>query len=188
MKPTHRIRVHVLCEDSSHKSFIHAYLKLRGFHPRKLFFADLPEGRGGSGEKWVRDHFPREVRCYRKYRRDNVILIVMIDVDNGTPQGRIAQLETALRDDDQKPRPQDDRIAILTPAWCLENWFWFLNEDEIIENETKKHTYTRNGSFLKDHKPSAFAAKMFDWCQSDGQNAPSSLKTSCTEWRRLRID
>ncbi len=110
----------------------------------------------------------------------------MIDVDKYTPQQRIAQLEAALQD---KRRSHADRIAILTPAWCLENWFLFLDNGEIVENKTRKYTYTRKGgSFRSGYTPNDFAAKMIDWCQSDQRRTPSSLKTSCTEWQRLKVN
>ena len=166
--------------------FIRAHLIARGFNPRKIRHNIAPEG-VGSAEQWVRDRFPREVQSYRIRRHENIVLIVMIDVDNHTPQQRIEQLEKALQDNELTQRDQKDRIAILTPAWCLENWFWFLQEGEVVEETSKKYTYTRNGSFLTGHKPDDFAAKMHDWCQSGQPDPPPSLKTSCAEWQRLEL-
>ena len=179
-------RVTVLCEDRAHQLFVYHYLRIRKVDARKIALFPLPNGKGAADD-WVRKHFPEVVRWYRRQRHENVLLIVMIDVDEHTPQQRIEQLEKALRDNDLAQRNQKERIAILTPAWCLENWFSFLDQGTTDEREPQKYDYTHGGSFKRGVKPSELAMKMSAWCQTRQPDPPPSLKTSCAGWQRLEL-
>jgi len=117
-----KVRVTILCEDIQQQVFARYFLIGRGFHPRKIRLLPLPEGKG-SGEKYVRENYPAQVKSYRSKPTDeSVCLVVLIDADRMTVTDRLHQLDTALEEDSQPRRQEDERIAIFVPKRNIETW------------------------------------------------------------------
>ncbi len=78
------IQLLILCEDQQQEIFARHFFLNRGFHPREIRIKRSPRGKG-SGEQYVREHYPKEVKAYRSqstYR--SIGLAVVIDADTLT--------------------------------------------------------------------------------------------------------
>jgi len=74
MKPA---QVIVLCEDKEHWVFVYRFLKRQTNH--RVRRVSAPPG-GGSGEQFVREQYPHQLRALRA-THVNAVLVVMIDGD-----------------------------------------------------------------------------------------------------------
>lgn len=175
-----RQTVVILCEDLQQYVFARNFLLKRGFkgnfEPRIC-----PSGQQ-SGEQYVRDRYPTEVRAY--YRKKNylkITLIVVIDADTTTVANRLDQLEQALEENSLPRRQADDRIAIFVPKRNIETWIHYLMGTAVNEEDA----YSK---FLKDEgacKP--YAESLAIRCQQTGlaDDAPPSMQAACAELQRI---
>ena len=90
MKPA---RLIVLCEDKQQEVFVCRFLKPRTNHPIRIVSAPAGEG---SGEQFVREQYPRELRALRA-ATVNAVLVVMLDADTTDPTKRLRQLDASCR-------------------------------------------------------------------------------------------
>lgn len=129
-----RVKSVILCEDLQHEVFVYRFLKLTGrADVRTVTVRRSPKGRG-SGAQFVLDHFPEEVRAYRrKSPHLSLCLIVVIDADNLSVDERVGQLENALEATGQAKRTAEERIVILVPNRNIETWIRYLNGDDCDE-------------------------------------------------------
>ena len=93
----------LLCEDQSTNSFVRRFLRLRAARltSRAIHTEDLPHG-SQSGEQWVREKYPDQLRAIRS--QQGAWLIVVIDADRHTTQQRIAQLDEECKAQEVPPR------------------------------------------------------------------------------------
>jgi len=112
------VRATILGEDQRQISFATRVLKLLKYKDCELFRETVPDG-GGSGEQWVRRHYPRQVALNRQKRSyQQCTLLVTIDGDNRSVRFRKEQLDEALRKSSMPPRGADEPIAIWVPCRC----------------------------------------------------------------------
>jgi hypothetical protein len=114
----------VLVEDAEQQTLVRRYLERCGHGTTWCDFRPLPAGRG-SGEKYVRDEYPRQVQACRSAvgRRASALLVVVVDADSETTQRRGAQLAASLQAAEIEERPADDpNVVVLITKRHVETW------------------------------------------------------------------
>lgn len=170
-----KFRVTVLCEDKSHFHFVKGYLEALGFNRGKINGKIAISGRG-SGEQYVRKWFPRMVKDHRRFKLENIILIVVTDADGYTYDKRLKTLTSTL----EKQLSEDEKIVILVPTRNIETWFWYAdNPTKCNEQEDYKSKYNQP----KNSKYGEKYAK--DICPSLPKDTLMALQETHTEIERL---
>ncbi len=150
--------------------------KIRGRHVESSFSTGL-----GSGEQWVRQRFPKELKAVRG--RQRAFLIVMIDADSGSTQNRRDQLYNECRDQDVAVPSDQDKVLIAVPRRNIETWFAYL-KGEVNVDETA--TYRKLSREI-ECKP--LADELYQMChveQKLRKPMPPSLLEVCELYPRLR--
>lgn len=130
----------VIVEDEHHEMLARRHLKQRGMGPHQVTYLRSPSG-GGSAEQWVRARFAKEVSAYRnRQTRAETALVLIIDADTHTVQGRLAQLDRALEEGMVQPISNSEQIARLVPKRNVETWILCLNGQPVDENTDYKTT------------------------------------------------
>ncbi len=128
-----RAQVILLCEDKQQEVFVRRVIrKLRGKDVVRT--VPMPCGRG-SGEPFVRDHFPSELRAQRM-KAVTSVLVVVIDGDKIGIDGRRRQLDEACTAADVNPRRDGDRVLIAIPTRNIETWLSYLAGEDTTETDT----------------------------------------------------
>jgi hypothetical protein len=175
----------VLAEDAEQQNLVRRYLEKCGHNTRECRFVPLAaKGPGGSGERYVRDQYPREVQACRSSlgRRASALLIVIVDADMETTQRRASQLSDALRAANIDKRRADEPIVVLIPKRHVETWIRALlggRVDEVTDYSQPTPTPTE----IKDA-----AGELFKWTRprgDPGATSPPSLTASLPEWRKI---
>jgi len=172
-------KVVVLCEGRQDEVFARTFLVKCGFMVARIRFVVAPKGIG-SGEKFVREQYPKEVIAYRSNRnRIQNSLVVMTDADVIPVSGRMKYLEDKLQDERQNPRRPDEAIGIFIPKRNIETWILFFMGQQVDED-------TDYGHFNKQSVCKPYVEK---YAKSRKQalpdNAPESLKLACSELARI---
>lgn len=165
-------RIVLLCEDRQMSAFARRFLFRRNFTSRQVESMHSKPGRG-SGEQWVRDRFPRQLRAVRE--RQRTFLIAMVDADSGSTANRRSQLVQECRKQGVAPPSKDDPVLVVVPKRNIETWFAYLAGDDV--DETAKYPKLPRPN---DCKPLAFA--LYDMCHVDQklrEPAPISLVETC---------
>jgi hypothetical protein len=171
-----QFRVTILSEDTRHSHFVIGYLEKLGFKNKNIFEKFSPKGEG-SGEQFVRDNFPKEVKAHRSKKCQNIILIVVTDADGYTYKNRLDTLTKTLQ---TTPLQPNERIIILIPARNIETWFWYA------DNSTNCNEQTDYKPKYKKVKPSNYGEKYAEnICPNPLSNALSALTEACEEIKRL---
>ena len=174
------VQIVLLCEDGQHEAFARRFLKEMGWKNRQLRVEKAPQG-GGSGEQYVREHFPAKLANCRKQavRRG---LIALIDGENKGVAGRLAELKKACEERDIEFRRDDERILVLVPTWQLETWFAYL-DGEVVDESKPDYPRLRRPRDCQSH-----VDVLAEMCRGSQlrQPAPSSLVAACQEYDRLR--
>jgi hypothetical protein len=175
----------VLCEDKLTEQFARKLLSNLGFDTRRrIRFARAPAGEG-SGEAWVRQRYPREVRELRSKRHQrDLCLLAIRDGDRFGTDVRKRELDEQLVSTQLAPRQATERIATPVPTWSIESWILsLLGETELHEREpAKAELVRRHGERIGE----AIAAAARAWCE--GAAAASglpSLRDGVDELARL---
>src|ERR1700719_3585712 len=112
----------VIVEDEHHEMLVRRYLKKGGMGSHQVTYVRSPSGQG-SAEQWVRTRFVKEVAAYRnRQARAETALVLIIDADIHTVQGRLAQLNRALREGGIQAIANGEQIARLVPKRNVETW------------------------------------------------------------------
>jgi hypothetical protein len=174
----------ILAEDVEQQNLVRRYLERCG-HGSSLRLAPLPaKGPGGSGEKYVRDEYPKQIQacCSSLGRRASALLIVIIDADMETTQHRAVQLSNALKAADMR-EPQDaEPIVVLIPKRHVETWIRAL-----LGNTVDEHTDYKNPKPTSEEIHRA-AKTLYDWTRPNaapGSTSTASLTQSIPEWRKI---
>jgi hypothetical protein len=123
----------VVVEDERHRMLVYRYLLERGLSRHQIRIKPSPSGRG-SAELWVRAIYAAEVKEYRiRCAKAATALIVIIDADTHSVQGRLAQLSQALQESGAHSIRNDEQIAHLIPKRNVETWIRCLNEHVVDE-------------------------------------------------------
>lgn len=197
-----RIKVTLLCEDRQQEVFARYFLEKRGFNRRDIYSIPLPVKQAGkqftsekSGEQFVREAYPNEVRKYRQainIKKNNqkenpkritaIALIVMTDADNLSVEERLETLSRKLQENALSDRQKEEAIAVFIPKRNIEAWIVYLRDGIVDEEERKTYNKLPKES---DCKPQV--EDLADRCQKQKieENAPPSLKIACQEFQRL---
>ena len=173
------VRVTLLCEDSQTDSFVRRFLRRRNVPSRDIRTLPLPHG-AGSGEQWVRQRFPVELRAIRAVK--NAYLIVVTDADIGPTQARRAQLEAECEREGIPRRREDDRVFVIVPRRNIETWLAYLDGSDVDESRS----YPR---LSRERDCAAHAKNLYRMChetQRLREPAPPSLREACDEYRKFR--
>ena len=173
------VSITLLCEDTQTDAFVRRFLRRRNFRGREIRTLPLPGDRQ-SGEQWVRERYPTELRAIRG--RQGACLIVVTDADTNTTAVRRAQLDAAC-DEKETPRRNDgDPVLVIVPRRNIETWLAYLDGTTVDE----KTTYRK----LKRERDCVTQAdnlyRMCHEAQRLDEDAPPSLRESCEEYRRLQ--
>lgn len=172
------VQLVLLCEDKQHEAFLRRFLEKQGLSTRHCRSIIAPPGKG-SVEQFIRDHFPSELKAYRKNRhRVKEALVVMLDGDSRGVKERLNELEDACKSSGIVQLQPDERVAIFVPTWNLETWFAYLRGESVDEGRSDYPRLDRERDCRE------YVDKLQKTCRQGvlRQPAPSSLKDACTEW------
>ena len=173
------VQLVILCEDTQHEVFIRRFLKKTGWSTRRLRVEKTPGGRG-SGEQFVRERFPGELREFRRKRHLAQALIVMIDGDANGVHARLEALENTCDAQNVDIRQDDEPVAIFVPTWRIETWFAYLEGQTVDEN---RENYPR---LRRERECQRHVDALAGMCESGQlrQPAPPSLQAACSEYNK----
>jgi hypothetical protein len=175
-----QIQLVILCEDQQQAFFARHYFIQRGIHPRKIRVNINPGGQG-SAEQYVREQYLREVIAYRSRSSHLAIaLAVLIDADNYSVEQRMKQLTKVLEDNSQRPRQNNERIALFVPKRNIETWIHYLR-DTAVDEESDYPKLVRTG----DCKPDVIRLVTEICPVGLPEDAPPSLQVACDELSRI---
>jgi hypothetical protein len=174
----------ILAEDVAQQNLVRRYLERCGHNLRDCRFDRPAKGSGGSGEKYVRDQFPRQVRAYRSAlgRRASALLIVIVDADKETVRHRASQLSDALAAAGMEDRKADELIVVLIPKRHVETWIRALLGNQVNEEDDYKNPQPTAKEILQA------AGTLYDWTRPGavpGTTSPPSLTNSLPEWKMI---
>lgn len=171
--------IRLLCEDRQTDSFVRRFLVHRNFHSRDIHTVPLPDGLQ-SGEQWVRESYPRQLKVIR--RRRQAVLLVVLDADNSTTTDRKAGLDQECVRQNVTPRSPKDPVIIMIPRRNIETWFQFLEHKTPVDETTiyQKLRLESGCHPLADelHRICHERQRLPDF-------APQSLKEACLEYPKL---
>ena len=176
-----RVKNVLLCEDRQHEAFFRYYLEQIGYNPRKL---DVQKASTGSGEQWVRNRYPIELRAYRKHSEDTHNLIVVIDGDGRSLEDRRAQLQSASSAESLPERGEDEAVSILVPRRNIETWIRYLQGEPVQEDHREAYPKLGRESDCYGAVDRLLAIRANNWMAPD--DCPPSLRAGLVELRRLR--
>ena len=176
-------KIIVLCEDTQQASFVRRFLMNRGWREHDIYEVHRP-GKG-SGEQWVRERFPAELRAYRaKCNHLRNGLIAMVDADTQEVEGRVRGFDMACKEQSVGCKQPDERVMYVIPKRNIETWLAYLRGDTVDE-QTEYPRYEYESRCHKD------VDRLDDMCKRgrlDG-SPPPSLKRCCEEfegfWRLI---
>ena len=179
---TNSVEVVVLCEDLQQEVFIRRFLQKRcGFNRHAFRPRISPSGRG-SGEQWVREQFPQQLRAYRsQLGRRNSVLIVATDADTQEVGERLRSFELACQKDNIPFRRADEQVIFVVPKRNIETWFAYLRGETVNEAETYRRYATENDC-RED------VAGLDEMCRQQRLEpvSPPSLNQACGEFARIQ--
>jgi hypothetical protein len=175
------VEVVVLCEGRQQEVFIRRFLQKRGRERSQFRAVISPAGRG-SGEQWVREHFPQELKAHRsrRARRDNWLLVAT-DADTRTVQERLQGFVKVCQDADVPFREQNEKVVFVVPRRNIETWFAYLRGETVNESDTYPRHDCEND--CRDE-----VVRLDDMCRRQRLEPvppPPSLATACDEFRRI---
>lgn len=172
------VSITLLCEDSQTDAFVRRFLRRRNFGSRDIYTRPLPAGRQ-SGEQWVREEYPDELRAIRG--RQNAYLIVVTDADTNTTAARRAQLDAACRREGVRQRDDRDPVLVIVPRRNIETWLTYLGGATVDED-------TPYRKLKRESECAIHANNLYRMChevQRLDEGAPPSLREACEEYPKL---
>lgn len=175
------IRTVVLFEDQDQECFLRHLTKR--LHLRPLRFQNCKNNAGVLQRLGEEVDGLRE-RSYQK----NLGLVVMIDADNQGLQGRVAELLGRIAKDARDGARRDqERIALVVPAWEIENWYVHLCVPAARPiDETKDYKPTPEWRELAKYIGAAAKQAVEAWAPESGRVDPLSLTAARAELSRLQ--
>lgn len=174
----------ILVEDVEQQNLLYRYLERCGHNVRDCRFERPARRAGGSGEKFVRDQYPQEVKACRSSlgRRASALLVVMIDADTETTERRASQLSATLETAGMDARGNSEPIVVLVPKRHVETWIRALLGNTVDEQQSYK-----NPQPTRDEVKEA-AETLYGWTRPNANARPAfplSLTGSRPEWRKI---
>ncbi len=179
MGPVSGVDIVLLCEDKQTDSFVRRFLRHRKFRGRDIRTLPLPDG-SRSGEQWVRERYPDQLKAIRQRR--GAYLIVVTDADNLSVDRRRAQLRDACNRENVPPRNDRDGVLLIVPRRNIETWLAYLGGSDVDENE--RYPRLRHAGDCEEH-----AGALYRMCHEKQElrpPAPPSLQDACGEYRKLQ--
>ncbi len=170
----------ILCEDKQQEVFLRRYLIKNGINSRRIRVRAVPAG-SGSGEQWVREEYPKEMREHRsRATRLHIGLVVMQDADQRSSNESSRELEEQLKASGQSPRSVAERVGLFFPRRNIETWIEFLNTGSPADEKKRYPKLTEESDCYTG--VDKLAAKNDYHLSSD---VPASLRAACPEIRRI---
>jgi hypothetical protein len=179
-------KVTILCEDLQQACFVRRFLMNRGWTRYDLYERTAPAG-SGSGEQWVRERLPLEMRAYRSqcnHLRNG--LVAVIDADSLEVVDRVRGFDTACDEQGVAPRQPDERVLYVIPKRNIETWLAYLRGEPSVDEQTHYRGYEYESACHRDvDRLDAMCRKG----QLEGE-PPASLERCCREfqdfWRLIQ--
>lgn len=174
-----RVKLVLLCEDRQHEAFACRFFEKIGWHRRAIRVEKSPQGRG-SGEQWVRQRFPQELKALRS-SHVTALLVAIVDADRSTVTERLRAFEDACSAADVPPRGPQDSATILIPRRNIETWFAYLQGKSVDESSP----YPR---LARPRACAGLVQSLKEMCDAGQlrEPAPPSLQKACEEYE-IRI-
>jgi len=174
----------ILAEDAMQQNLVRRYLERCGHRGPFRLIALPARSAGGSGEKYVREHYPHQVQACRSSlgRRASALLIVIVDADAETTARRAAQLAHALQAAQMNAPGKDEPIVVLIPRRHVETWIRALLGGQVDEVTD----YTRPTPSANEIKDAA--SELYVWTRpgtEPGPTSPPSSIASLPDWRKI---
>lgn len=172
-----RVEAVLLCEDEQSACFARRFLKAFGYSSWQIREEKPPAGKG-SGEQWVREHLPLELRAMRDAQSKS--LIVITDADAMGVRARIESLKKKCEEEGVDWRKPDEALLLVIPARNIETWLAYLRGNDVDE-ETTYPKYKAEAD-CRDQ-----VLELVKMCKVGKlrEPAPPSLVAACEEWKRL---
>lgn len=182
--PDRIANVVILAEDDEQANLVRHFLKQVGQRVKRV---ETASASGGSGEKFVRDNFAREVHACRSSlgRRASALLVAIIDADNETTQKRRQQLDDMLKKAGKDTLNDDEPVVMLIPKRNVETWVCALLGKKVDEN-TDYGKGRASKSTSQQIQPAA--ERLFEITRPHAdipEDFPQSLKDSIPEWKKI---
>ena len=115
-------------------AFIRRFLMNRGWTRYDLYERVAPAG-AGSGEQWVRERLPSELKAYRsKCNHLRNGLIAVVDADTSDVADRIGELDRACDGQSVPRRGREERVLFVVPKRNIETWLAYLRGETVDED------------------------------------------------------
>ena len=173
-----QVRAVILCEDRQQEVFARYFLTVCGIRPVRVQVS--PSGIG-SGEQFVRENYPREVKTFRSKHpaQPDTRLVVLTDADVWYVGERYQQLDEALRENRLAIRQPQEHIGVFIPKRNIETWIYFLKGHPVNEEEAYPHLRKQS-----ECKPEVELLAQ-NRRNPVPENAPPSLRDACQELPRI---
>lgn len=174
-------RIDLLCEDRAHEQFVLPWLKMLGIGRRRVHLTVAPKG-AGSAEAFVIAQCARVITAFRAKanHQHGLGLIVMVDADTETTQGRERQLDAALTEAGKPARSLQERVCYFVPKRHVETWLRYAQGMPVDETQDVKR-----GHGEVDADGFQMAIQRFDAVRRSPDCGLESLSRSVSETRRL---
>ena len=175
------VEVVILCEDRQQEVFIRRFLQRRGRERGQFRALISPAGRG-SGEQWVRERFPRELKAHRSQRaRRANWLLVATDADARTVEERLHSFAKVCQDADVPFRGGQEKVLFIVPRRNIETWFAYLRGQTVNESDTCPRHECENDCRHEVERLDEMCRRQ----RLEPVPPPPSLATPCDEFRRI---
>lgn len=174
------VRVVVVYEDDAHHSFMRRLVERLNLNPVR--YERCVDSTG------VLNRLRLEVTALRaKKHQRNLGLVIVIDADHKGLQGRVSEVLERIASDAGEARTEDERIALVIPAWEIETWYVHLccpparPIDELRD-------YKKSSEWRQLEKNLGAAARQAAkaWAPEEGREDPRSLVAARTELLRVQ--
>ena len=176
---TRNVRVVLVCEDTQHEVFVRRFLRDMGWKVRDIRVEKAPQGRG-SGEQFVRENYPSELRSLRG-KPGRRALIAVVDGDKRGVDGRLADFERACVEQGVPSRRDEETVLLFVPTWAIETWLAYL-DGNIVDESHPGYPRLAHESECQSH-----VEVLAGMCRERALRlpAPLSLVAACGEYGRL---
>jgi hypothetical protein len=171
-----RVQLVIVCEDNQQEAFLRRTLEGLGWERRGMRVEKAPGGHG-SGEQFVRERYPRELKVHRS-RPVSQALVVMMDGDSQGVMARLNQLNDACEEAGIPKRASRERVAVFVPTWNIETWLAYLRGEQVDEARSNYPRLPRERDCQEQ------VDELVRMCHAGElrQPSPTSLDAACNEY------
>ena len=189
MGDQNRPRIIVLCEDDAHETFIHRFLKKLKKESRATIYSS-PHG---GGANFVLQEYPALFDKINSKRKQDLLLVVMIDGDERGLNGRLRQLSGKRTNEQDRTRDINTelqeigagrRVIIFVPTRSIETWIKYLNGEEVDEQRSYKQQHADKDDSAKAAREAADKLAELIGCKKE-QELPNSMPDSLADACRV---